>query len=131
MSAVRAFGTAANDSAAASAHAAARRLDRTMVLLPGSVFGLSRGAILRDGTGARRLAPPVRATAAGGVRTAAARPARQFSRTPSTVRGTPAGLSSRSSAGSSAWGAFWYVTGRSQRSIAVPPTDVEVDVAAG
>lgn len=46
-------------------------------------------------------------------------------------RGRPSGLASRSSGGSSASGVVWYTTGRSQRSIAVPPTEVEVEVEAG
>ncbi len=33
--------------------------------------------------------------------------------------------------GKHASGVFWYATGRSHRSIAVPPTDVDVEVVAG
>jgi hypothetical protein len=43
---------------------------------------------------------------------------------PSTRRQIPSGLSSRSSGGSSSAGAFWNAIGRSQRRIAVMPTDV-------
>ncbi len=55
----------------------------------------------------------------------------QRSRRPSYLRGRLSGLSSRSSGGSRAPGVFWYATGRSQRSTAVPPTEVDVDVVAG
>ncbi|TDT25917.1 hypothetical protein EV562_11781 [Streptomyces sp. BK208] len=58
-------------------------------------------------------------------------PTRYRSSTPSNRRGSPSGLSSRSSSGSSASGTPWYATGRNQRSMAVPPTDVDVDVVAG
>ncbi|SCF63436.1 hypothetical protein GA0115255_100952 [Streptomyces sp. Ncost-T6T-2b] len=57
--------------------------------------------------------------------------AQAHARRPSTRRGRPSGLSSRSSAGRSVSGVDWYVTGRSQRSIAVAPTEVEADVVAG
>src|SRR6201993_1900608 len=45
-----------------------------------------------------------------------------------SVSGPP---QARSSAGSRAGGTVWKVTGRSQRSMAVPPTDVVGDVVAG
>jgi hypothetical protein len=53
------------------------------------------------------------------------------SRTPLNLRGSPSGFSSFNSAGSRADGAFWYATGRSHRSMAVPPTEVDVEVVAG
>lgn len=56
---------------------------------------------------------------------------RQPTRRPSTHRGRPSGLASRSSAGRSGSGVFWYVTGRSQRSMAVAPTEVVGEVVAG
>ena len=55
-----------------------------------------------------------------------------FMRTPSTRRGIARGLPSRSAGGSRSSGTDWYVTGRSQRSIAAAPTDVAaLDVVEG
>ena len=55
----------------------------------------------------------------------------QTSSTPSTRRGTPSGLLSCSSAGSTDSGASWKVSGRRNRRMAVAPTEVCTEVVAG
>ncbi|GAB1334923.1 hypothetical protein ACE1SV_15130 [Streptomyces sp. E-15] len=83
------------------------------VAVPGTPVCGGFAAGPRTGGPAGCAAPPApalapsRRPAAPRHRGTAARRGRYRSRTPSTRRGSPSGLSSRSSAGSSAVGAFW------------------------